>query len=234
MRKGELRREAIVRVAERLFFEKGYGETSIQDILDELSISKGGFYHHFDSKLSLLSEICRTRVEGEMERVREVLRNGLMDPPQKLDVLLNATLLLGNTEPKFAAMVVQLCYVEGDLQLREQLRVLHLAALRPLVEQVLAEGLMDESFFSRCPGQLGELLLLLGCNLNDTLNRILVERVDDPECALTLLETVDAYREAVELLCGAPHGKIVLVDVEHFMDTLRQTAQELKSLREKA
>ena len=50
MKKGELRKEAIMKTAEKLFFEKGFGETSIQDILDELRISKGGFYHYFDSK----------------------------------------------------------------------------------------------------------------------------------------------------------------------------------------
>lgn len=54
MRKGELRKESILKTAERLFFEKGYEETSIQDILDALSISKGGFYHYFESKIALL------------------------------------------------------------------------------------------------------------------------------------------------------------------------------------
>lgn len=54
MKKGELRRDAIMRTAEKLFFEKGFAETSIQDILDALEISKGGFYHYFESKNALL------------------------------------------------------------------------------------------------------------------------------------------------------------------------------------
>ena len=66
MRKGDARRASIIEAAERLFYLKGYEDTSVQDVLDELHLSKGGFYHHFESKLSLLEEIgrasCRERV----------------------------------------------------------------------------------------------------------------------------------------------------------------------------
>ena len=54
MKKGELRKDSILKTAEKLFFERGFDETSIQDILDVLSISKGGFYHYFESKIALL------------------------------------------------------------------------------------------------------------------------------------------------------------------------------------
>ena len=47
MRKGDARREQILRTAEALFYAQGYEQTSVQDILDAIGISKGGFYHHF-------------------------------------------------------------------------------------------------------------------------------------------------------------------------------------------
>ena len=41
----------ILDVAYRLFMEKGYEHTSIQDIIDHLGgLSKGAIYHHFKSK----------------------------------------------------------------------------------------------------------------------------------------------------------------------------------------
>ena len=41
----------ILDVAFRLFMEKGYEHTSIQDIIDHLGgLSKGAIYHHFKSK----------------------------------------------------------------------------------------------------------------------------------------------------------------------------------------
>ncbi|MBQ4075783.1 MAG: TetR/AcrR family transcriptional regulator [Clostridia bacterium] len=63
MLKGDLRKQAIVDAAEALFFEKGYAGATIQDILDVLGCSKGSFYHHFESKLQVLTELCRQRAE---------------------------------------------------------------------------------------------------------------------------------------------------------------------------
>lgn len=51
VRKGDMRREELLATAEKLFYTKGYEQTSVQDILTEMHFSNGGFYHHFDSKL---------------------------------------------------------------------------------------------------------------------------------------------------------------------------------------
>lgn len=58
MRKGDEKKAEILAVSERLFLTRGYEATSIQDILDVLHTSKGGFYHHFVSKDAVLSTLC--------------------------------------------------------------------------------------------------------------------------------------------------------------------------------
>lgn len=48
----------ILDVAGRLFMEKGYEHTSIQDIIDNLGgLSKGAIYHHFKSKEEILDAV---------------------------------------------------------------------------------------------------------------------------------------------------------------------------------
>ena len=42
--------QKILDTAERLFIEKGYDHTSLQDIIESTGLSKGGIYHHFASK----------------------------------------------------------------------------------------------------------------------------------------------------------------------------------------
>ena len=234
MKKGELRREAIIRTAERLFFEKGYEETSIQDILDELSISKGGFYHHFDSKIALLGEICRQRGERDLERVRVELQSGKLKSVQKLNLLLGSLHMFANGEPEFNALVLKVSYLEGDVNFRDQMRTFNISALRPLMDEVIGEGMEDGSFFTRHPGKLGELLLQLGCDINDEVCRILAANPENPDCVIEIMELLDAYRESAEMLSGAEFGKIVLFDLEHLMEAFRQTAEQLNLLREKA
>ena len=40
-----------------MFCEKGYDNTSLQDIINETKLSKGAIYHHFDSKEDILKAI---------------------------------------------------------------------------------------------------------------------------------------------------------------------------------
>ena len=69
MKKGDLRRAQILDTAEKLFFDKGYDRTSVQDILDAMGMSKGGFYHYFDSKESVLRSVSERRVEGRFDKL---------------------------------------------------------------------------------------------------------------------------------------------------------------------
>ena len=49
--------QKILAVSYRLFLEKGYDHTTIQDITDALGMSKGAVYHHFKSKEAILDRI---------------------------------------------------------------------------------------------------------------------------------------------------------------------------------
>ena len=49
-----------------LFYKKGYYNTSVDDILTELSLSKGAFYHHFDSKEDFFIQIIQNLVVRKM------------------------------------------------------------------------------------------------------------------------------------------------------------------------
>ncbi|MGG1656202.1 UNVERIFIED_ORG: TetR family transcriptional regulator [Anoxybacillus amylolyticus] len=53
------RRVQFIEAAMKLFAEKGYHETSIQDLVEAWGISKGAFYHHFASKEDLLLAVLR-------------------------------------------------------------------------------------------------------------------------------------------------------------------------------
>jgi len=50
--------EMILDVAERLFLEKGYEKTTIQDIVDNMNgMTKGAIYHHFKGKEEILTAV---------------------------------------------------------------------------------------------------------------------------------------------------------------------------------
>lgn len=55
-------RQQIVEVADRLFYEHGYGATSFADIAGEVGLSRGNFYYHFKTKDELLGAVIERRM----------------------------------------------------------------------------------------------------------------------------------------------------------------------------
>src|SRR5204862_1799470 len=53
-----VRRAELLDCAQRLFMQKGYERTTINDVIAETGLSKGAFYHHFGAKEDLLEAIA--------------------------------------------------------------------------------------------------------------------------------------------------------------------------------
>jgi len=67
------RKHQVLLTAQRLFIEKGYAATSVQDIINESKISKGTFYNYFSSKNEcIISIIDNAKEETDLKR-RELL-----------------------------------------------------------------------------------------------------------------------------------------------------------------
>ena len=80
-------RQEILRTAARLFQQRGYDATSMNDVAAALKLSKGGLYHHFQSKAEILFEIMNHAMEITQERVINAV-SGIADPEQRLRALI--------------------------------------------------------------------------------------------------------------------------------------------------
>jgi AcrR family transcriptional regulator len=69
-RDGILRQAQIMEIALRLFSQKGYHATSIDDIIGEAGIVKGTFYLHFESKHNLLESIIDNNLRMLFESIK--------------------------------------------------------------------------------------------------------------------------------------------------------------------
>lgn len=91
-------RSKIVSAAWRLFYEQGYEDTTVEEIIFESGTSKGSFYHYFDGKDALLTTLS-TVFDDKYEELLPNLTDD-MTGMQKL-LYLNAELfaLIENTVP---------------------------------------------------------------------------------------------------------------------------------------
>ena len=83
----------ILDVALALFFEKGYDNTSIQDIIDGLGgLTKGAVYHHFKSKEDILSAALDRDNPALFDELRRHRDDGRMTGAEKLQALFAASI----------------------------------------------------------------------------------------------------------------------------------------------
>ena len=145
-------RKKILDVAEKLFLEKGYDGTSIQDIVDGLgNMTKGVIYHHFKSKFAILETIMD---EADEQPILEQLRgrNGL----EKLQNILKDSFKSYRRQSIGYAVAVAL---RSPRILGEQyLQVFQ--ELVPEMKKIVDEGVMDGSIQTEYPEEITELLML--------------------------------------------------------------------------
>jgi AcrR family transcriptional regulator len=80
-------RQEILRASARLFQQQGYDATSMNDIAAALKLSKGGLYHHFQSKEEILFDLMNHAMDITEARVLNPAK-AVADPEQRLRTLI--------------------------------------------------------------------------------------------------------------------------------------------------
>jgi AcrR family transcriptional regulator len=117
MGKGEATRERILEIAEAAVLAKGFGATSIDEVIAEAGLTKSGFFYHFRDKNALAREMLRRYVETNDRLFDEIFRRGreLSDDPLQsflisLKLLAEVMADLPNGHP--GCLIASICYQE--------------------------------------------------------------------------------------------------------------------------
>ena len=85
-REKELRREEIIKTGERLFIEKGFNNTTVDEIAQTCELAKGTLYLYFGSKEELLSAIMYKALT-ELYELMYSYQSGISDPVERLRMM---------------------------------------------------------------------------------------------------------------------------------------------------
>lgn len=132
----EATRTSLMESALKLFQAKGFDGTSIREIVDQASLTKGAFYHHFATKEEVLWEIQSVYIEAQLAAIDEIMEAS-EDPRVRLRELVRVSL---TSIAKYHAHVT-IFYQE-----RRHLngpRFAEIAAKRDQVEQCFAGVIRD-------------------------------------------------------------------------------------------
>jgi AcrR family transcriptional regulator len=139
----ERRRSEVVRVAARVFAERGYHATTMQDLAEATGLAAGGLYHYIGSKERLLIAICDDLMQPLLDAADDVL-DGAESGADALRALLR--LWVAHVVEHREHMLVfgqERHVIEREPRWREVVRARR--AFERLLDEVLARGEADGS-----------------------------------------------------------------------------------------
>lgn len=169
--------QLILDTAFRLFIEKGYERTSIQDIIDHLGgLSKGAIYHHFKSKEDILVAVT-DRMTAESNQMLAVIRDRSdLNGKEKLKTIFKESIRrpvqndIFTVAPDFhnnPKLLFSLLYDTMENAAPNY--------ILPIIEQ----GILDGSIQTEYPEQLAELILLAA---NVWMNPMIFDSSEEESC----------------------------------------------------
>ena len=205
MRKGDRRRRDIMMAAEKLFYENGYENTSIQDLLNAMDLSKGGFYHHFASKEDVIKALCARRAERALAYTEDALSKA-ESSMGRINAVLRGFMPLRREESTFVDMLRPVMNTpEGRaiaMTYQDALETVFLPLLKAEIAAAAAVGVV-------CPPMKDAESMIL-----NLVNHCWMQAVANQIDQLDMLNLLSKYRRAVEVLLDAPYGSVEIVRVE--------------------
>lgn len=153
----EITVEKILDAAQRLFLEKGYENTTIQDIVGELGgLTKGAVYHHFKSKEEIMDAV-NDRMFFSKNPFEAVQGRDDLSGLEKL----RQAVLIHNADEEQGEITRQATALMKNPQLLANMLAANREVLTPYYRKLIDEGIADGSITTRYPRELSELLPIM-------------------------------------------------------------------------
>lgn len=153
----EVRKSEILDAAQKLFIEKGYGKTTITDILNVHGLSKGVFYYYFKSKEEVMDAIILRIVSADTAAAKEIADNPDLNTIQKLFKILfsQKPQNRGGKEE-----ILEQFHQPGNAEMHQKSLVESIRQLTPVLTQVVEQGISENVMATDCPRETMEFLLV--------------------------------------------------------------------------
>lgn len=212
------RRSEILAAARRLVYTKGYEQMTIQDILDDLQISKGAFYHYFDSKGAVLNALVERMVADEvLPLIMPIVQDPNLSAVEKLERYFDTGLRWKSAQKPLMLALLRVWVADENAIVRQKMFARTVNQVTPLLTAIVRQGVQEGVFTTAYPEQVGQVIIYILQGLSDMIIELML--ADDKELDAARVErTVTAYtralNDAVERVLGAPAGSLSLVDPE--------------------
>lgn len=208
----DLHRTKILEAAQRLVYTKGYEQMSVQDILAELHISKGAFYHYFNSRQDLLEGLIERIASQGLQSMEPIARDKQLNATQKLLRLFDYAARWKTARKDYLMTLVRIWYADENTILRFKSQAAILPNIAPVLTAIISQGISEGVFHTTYPEHACEIIFSLLMSMGDSMIKQLIQPQPSVDSVHYLEALTASYQEAMERVLGAAPGSLPLFD----------------------
>lgn len=215
VKSADVRQTEILDTAQMLFYTKGYDKTAVRDIIDDIGIAKGTFYHHFNSKEELLDALISRLLEQSLLILEPILTDDQLTALEKLHMFFGEVGNLKLENEAFIRTLLPIWYEDSNILMREKMKQYSLELFAPLYDQIVQQGIEEGVFTVAQPAEMGSIVFQTMYFMGETLARLLINNEDDKPWADVKIK-IESYNSALDSLLNAAPGSIHLFEFEPY------------------
>lgn len=204
--------------AQTLFFTQGYEATSVQAIINVMNVSKGAFYHYFDSKTDLLEAIVFRLSEHMVSQLDDIISKSDLDVIEKLHLFF-ANIENWKIDNKEAMLETgRVLLMDTNALLRSKMQERGQQVFVPLLAQIIELGLDSKTFIVEYPLATAQMILKMAEVISlSALPKLLASDIT-PADIEAIQQQIIVFNRSVELILGLEKGRLTLIEAD-MLDT---------------
>ena len=219
------RRDAILDAAQRLILSNGYERLTVQHILEELQISKGAFYHYFDSKPAVVEALTERLVDDSERALAQIAEEPELGATAKLQRFFGEIVRWKSERQNLMVAMLPVWYAPDNISFRLLVDRATAARLAPLLSAIVRQGVDEHQFATAYPEHAGSIIVAVVQALQDAIAQQLLTGTAKVK---EVVATHGAHIEAIERYLGVPAGTLYRADaraVNSWIAALRRADQ---------
>ena len=198
------RKNEILDVAEELFTQKGFDDTSTNDIINTIGIARGTLYHHFKSKEEILDAVIE-RLEAQLLTTAKMIATDKSIPVLQR---FTKTIMALNVDTTLGREVIKQVHRPQNALLHQKMQKRLIAEVVPIVGNLISEGTTLGIFNTKHPIEAAEMIMIYS-------NIAFDEMIELPEDEI--MRKIQAFIYHTERVLGAKQGLLVEVIMPIFL-----------------
>ena len=158
-KESEVRRLEIMNAAMQLFMEKGYTNTTTQDIVDKVNISRGLLYYHFKNKEDILYCLVEQYSEKLLKDIYQITFSKDKSATEKVRGFIEATIISSERISVEGTELQKTVDLEENRYMIDKLSHKLIKKLTIYFEKIIRQGIEERSFLVQFPLETAEFLM---------------------------------------------------------------------------